>query len=169
MRHDPTMNPVAFVCIVRDVTEQKKAQLDIQRHTERQIALYEINLATTSTLELRAVLNVLLEKLVALVPETATTIMLLDKNARELIKVAAHGIDEEAWKAHSVGRGDDSTYPVLRAKDAVRISNIQTPNTGPDSGYFRSNGFVSHLGVPLIAQDKVLGILSFLLPTRALL
>jgi len=161
MRHDPTMNPVAFVCIVRDVTEQKKAQLDIQRHTERQIALYEINLATTSTLELRAVLNVLLEKLVALVPETATTIMLLDKNARQLIKVAAHGIDEEAWKAHSVGRGDDSTYPVLRAKDAVRISNIQTPNTGPDADYFRSNGFVSHLGVPLIAQDKVLGILSF--------
>jgi hypothetical protein len=45
MRDDPTMNPVAFVCIVRDVTEQK-AQLDIQRHTERQVALYEINLAT---------------------------------------------------------------------------------------------------------------------------
>ena len=161
MRDDPTMNPVAFVCIVRDVTEQKKAQLDIQRHTERQVALYEINLATTSTLELRAVLNVLLEKLIALVPETATTIMLLDKNARELIKVAAHGIDEEAWKAHSVGRSNDPTHPVLRAKDAVRISNIQIPNMGPDSDYFRSNGFVSYLGVPLIAQDKVLGILSF--------
>jgi PAS domain S-box-containing protein len=161
MRDDPTMNPVAFVCIVRDVTEQKKAQLDIQRHTERQVALYEINLATTSTLELRAVLNVLLQKLIALVPETATTIMLLDKNARELIKVAAHGIDEEAWKAHSVGRSDDSTHPVLRAKDAVRISNIQIPNMGPDSDYFRSSGFVSYLGVPLIAQDKVLGILSF--------
>ncbi|HEX9274441.1 MAG TPA: histidine kinase N-terminal 7TM domain-containing protein, partial [Candidatus Binatia bacterium] len=49
MRDDPAMDPVAFVCIVRDVTEQKKAQLDIQRHTERQVALYEINLATTST------------------------------------------------------------------------------------------------------------------------
>ena len=161
MRDDPAMDPLALVCIVRDVTEQKKAQLDIHRHTERQVALYEINLATTSTLELRAVLNVLLEKLTALVPETATTIMLLDKNARELIKVAARGIDEEAWKAHSAGRGDDSTHPVLRAKDAVRISNIQIPNIGPDSDYFRRSGFVSYLGVPLIAQDKVLGILSF--------
>ena len=79
MRDDPAMDPLALVCIVRDVTEQRQAQLDIHRHTERQVALYEINLATTSTLELRVVLNVLLEKLTTLVPETATTIMLLEK------------------------------------------------------------------------------------------
>jgi PAS domain S-box-containing protein len=161
MRDDPAMDPVAFVCIVRDVTEQKKAQLDIQRHTERQIALYEINLATTSTLELRAVLNVLLEKLTVLVRETATTIMLLDKSERELIKVAARGIDEEAWRAHSAGHSHGLTHPILQAKDAVRISNIQILNIGPDSDYFRKSGFVSYLGVPLIAQDRVLGILSF--------
>ncbi|HXV78582.1 MAG TPA: ATP-binding protein [Candidatus Binatia bacterium] len=161
MRDDLAMDPVAFVCIVRDVTEQKKAQLDIQLHTERQAALYEINLATTSTLELRAVLNVLLEKLTALVPDTATTIMLLDKNARQLIKVAARGIDEEAWKALGAGGGHGSTHPVLEAKDAVRISNIRISDIGPDSDYFRRSGFVSYLGVPLMAQDKVLGILSF--------
>jgi hypothetical protein len=63
MRSDPAMDPLALVCIVRDVTEQKQAQLDIHRHTERQVALYEINLATTSTLELRVVLNVLLKNL----------------------------------------------------------------------------------------------------------
>ena len=161
MRDDPAMDPLAFVCIVRDVTEQKKAQLDIQRHTERQVALYEINLATTSTLELRAVLHVLLEKLTVLVPETATTIMLLDKRERELVKVAACGIDEEAWRAHSAGRAHGPTHPVLQVKDAVRISNIQIPDIGPDSDFFRQNGFVSYLGVPLIAHDKVLGILSF--------
>jgi PAS domain S-box-containing protein len=161
MRNDPAMDPVAFVCIVRDVTEQKKTQLDIQRHTERQVALYEINLATTSTLELRAVLNVLLEKLTLLVRETATTIMLLDQNERELIKVAARGIDEEAWRAYGAGRDHGLTHAVLQAKDAVRISNIQIPNIGPDSDYFRESGFVSYLGVPLMAQDKVLGILSF--------
>jgi PAS domain-containing protein len=44
MRDDLAMDPVAFVCIIRDVTEQKKAQLDIHLHTERQAALYEVNL-----------------------------------------------------------------------------------------------------------------------------
>jgi PAS domain S-box-containing protein len=161
MRDDPAMEPLAFVCIIRDVTEQKKAQMDIQRHTERQAALYEINLATTSTLELRVVLNVLLEKLTALVPETATTIMLLDNKEKELVKVAACGIDEEVWRAHSGARGDGTPYPALPVKEAIRISNIQATGTGLDSDYFSREGFVSYLGVPLIAQNKVLGILSF--------
>jgi signal transduction histidine kinase len=160
MRDDPAMDPVAFVCIVRDVTEQKKAQLDIQRHTERQVALYEINLATTSTLELRAVLNVLLEKLTVLVPETATTIMLLEKKEGQLIKVAARGIDEEAWKAHREDHGE-GTHPAVPARETIRISNIHVSRNGLDLDYFRRSGYVSYLGVPLIAQDKVLGILSF--------
>jgi PAS domain S-box-containing protein len=161
MRDDPAMDPLAFVCIIRDVTEQKKTQLDIQRHTERQAALYEINLATTSTLELRVVLDVLLEKLTALVPKTATTIMLLDNKEKEFVKVAARGIDEEAWRADSTGRGHDMSYPALPVKDAIRISNIQVAGNGLDSDYFRRSGFVSYLGVPLIAQNRVLGILSF--------
>jgi PAS domain S-box-containing protein len=161
MRDDPAMDPVAFVCIIRDVTEQKKAQMDIQRHTERQAALYEINLATTSTLELRVVLNVLLEKLTALVPKTATTIMLLDSKEKELVKVAARGIDEEAWRADKAGRGDGVPHTALPVKDAIRISNIQIADNGLDADYFRRNGFVSYLGVPLIAQNRVLGILSF--------
>ena len=159
MRSDPAMDPLALVCIVRDVTEQKQAQLDIHRHTERQVALYEINLATTSTLELRVVLNVLLEKLTGLVPEAATTIMLLDKKEGRLIKVAARGIDEGAWR--SAGRDEGILHPALPAKETIRISNIQVALNGLDSDYFRTSGFVSYLGVPLIAQDKVLGILSF--------
>ena len=162
MRDDPSMDPVAFVCIIRDVTQQKKAQLDIQRHTERQAALYEINFATTSTLELRAVLHVLLEKLAALVPETATTIMLLaGNNDRRLIKVAARGVDEAEWKAYSADGGDYSSHPALRSKDAVVRSNIQVQDRTLDSDYFRKHGFIAYLGIPLIAQNKVVGILSF--------
>jgi PAS domain S-box-containing protein len=161
MRDDPAMDPVAFVCLIRDVTQQKKAQLDIQRHTERQAALYEINLATTSTLELRAVLNVLLEKLTALVPQTAMTIMLLAGNDQKLIKVAARGIDEEAWKAHSAAGGDHSSHAVLRTEVAAQASDIQIQNSGLDGDYFRERGFFSSLELPLIAQNKMLGIVSF--------
>jgi signal transduction histidine kinase len=49
----------------------------------------------------------------------------------------------------------------LPVKDAIRISNIQVADNGLDSDYFRRNGFVSYLGVPLIAQNRGLGILSF--------
>jgi signal transduction histidine kinase len=112
-------------------------------------------------LELDAVLSVLLDKLTALVPQTATTIMLIAGNDQKLIKVAARGVDEEAWKRHSADGGDNSSHPVLRAKAAVLASNIQIQSTGLDCSYFRESGFVSYLGLPLIAQNKVLGILSF--------
>jgi signal transduction histidine kinase len=161
MRDDPSMEPVAFVCIIRDVTRQKKAQFDIQRHTERQAALYEINVATTSTLELRAVLHVLLEKLTALLPETATTIMLLSSNERKLVKVAARGVHEESWKAYGAEDSDYTFHPVLRPKDTVVASDLQVQDTALDSAYFLRHGFVVYLGIPLIAQNRVLGILSF--------
>jgi signal transduction histidine kinase len=144
---DAENRPIAFVCIIR--------------HTERQTALYEIHLATTSTLELHAVLNVLLEKLTALVPQSATTILLLAGNERELIKVAARGIDEEAWEAHRAESGTRFLHPVLETREAISLPDIQADSIGPDSEYFRRNGFVSYLGLPLIAQDRVLGILSF--------
>ena len=38
---DDEIRPVAFVCIVRDITQQKKAQQEIERHTKEQTALYE--------------------------------------------------------------------------------------------------------------------------------
>ena len=64
---DADQAPIATVCMVRDVTKEKSAQREIQRHIERQAALYELNLAATSTLELRAVLDVLLQWLAGLV------------------------------------------------------------------------------------------------------
>jgi PAS domain S-box-containing protein len=158
---DQAGQPVAFVCIVRDVTEQKKAQREIQRHTERQTALYEVNLATTSTLELHAVLNVLLDKVTALVPDTVATIMLLGSNGQQLVKVVSRGVDEAAWKQDTEPSEHLGSHPVAASKETIWIANIQVAPGILDSGYFRKNGFRSYLGIPLLAQDKVLGILSF--------
>jgi PAS domain S-box-containing protein len=153
--------PIAFVCIIRDVTEQKKAQREIQRHTERQRVLYEVNLATTTTLELRAVLDVLLDKVTALVPETVATIMLLGRNDHEFIKVVSRGVDEEAWKKDSDSGEHPASHSAATSKETVWIANIQVAREVLGSEYFRRRGFLSYLGVPLLAQDKVLGILSF--------
>ena len=65
---DRENNHIATLCMIRDVTQAKAVQRQIEGHTRRQAALYELNLAATSTLELSAVLQVLLERLEALVP-----------------------------------------------------------------------------------------------------
>jgi PAS domain S-box-containing protein len=157
--HDRAKNPMAAVCMIRDITEQKAAQQEIRRHTDRQAALYKLNLAATSTLELRSVLNVLLERLTDLLPDTAATIMLLDES-KQLRKVASRGVDEQAWKA--VSRSDaDSGQLILRSRDAVLVADMELKGDGLEAEDFVRRGFRSYLGFPLIAKDQVIGILSF--------
>ena len=69
-------DPVAAVCMVRDVTQPKLAEQQIQRHIDRQAALYELILAASSTLDLDAVLTVLLDRLSHMVPAAAMTVEL---------------------------------------------------------------------------------------------
>jgi len=158
--HDPGKFPIATVCMIRDISRQKAAQLQIKRHTERQAALYELNLAATSTLELSGVLDVLLERLADLVPRTTTTVVLLDTADQQLHKVACRGIDETAWKKERRADGEPA-HPVLQTKDVMLVPNLDLANAGLDSGYFIRQGFQSYLGLPLVAKDQVVGILSF--------
>ena len=157
---DQDDRPVASVCIVRDITQQKQTQEEIRRHSERLAALYEIHLATTSTLELRGVLHVLLERLSRLVPGTVNTIMLVRPEDGKLMRIACRGADEEAWKA-DCGDPRDTSHPVLDTKAPVVVPNIQAATHALQSGYFHRHGYVSYLGVPLLAKDDVLGVLSF--------
>ena len=88
--------------------------------------------------------------------------MLLDKNARELIKVAAHGIDEEAWKPR--GR-NMTTTPFSEPK---MLSDLKYPDSQYGSGLRLFSQRIRLLPRrTLIAQDKVLGILSFIADTSA--
>ncbi|MGH7793843.1 MAG: histidine kinase N-terminal 7TM domain-containing protein, partial [Candidatus Binatia bacterium] len=158
---DADHHHVATVCMARDITEAKAAQRQIERHTAEQAALYELNLAATSTLELRAVLNVLLERLAVLVPRTATTVLLLDKANQPLRKVACRGINEQAWQSEP-GAGGNLAHPVLQAKGIISLPDIRAGlDDELDTAYFIRQGFRSYLGLPLIAQNQVIGVLSF--------
>ncbi len=77
-----------------------------------------------------------------------------------LRRVACRGIDEAAWQSASP-RESAALHPVLRSKDVILVSNIQIANDGLDSAFFVARGFRSYLGLPLIAKNHAVGILSF--------
>jgi signal transduction histidine kinase len=59
-----------------------------------------------------------------------------------------------------MGRGVAAAHPVARAKDTV-ISDMSANADDLDRSFFREAGFRFYLGIPLIAQDDVIGVLSF--------
>ncbi len=152
-------NPVAAVCLVRDITQRQLAQRQIQRHTDRQTALYELNLAASSTLDLDAVLTVLLDRLAQMVTAGAMTVELFHGADKPLARIASRGIDDAAWKSRAADFCA-APHPVVRAKDSVSISDLNVVSAGLDSKFFLDAGFNSYLGIPLIAKDEVIGVVS---------
>lgn len=141
--------------------QRNQAEMKVRQNGERFQALYEINLAITSTLDLRAVLNVLLEKIDIVLPYFATTVRLFNKETRELDAVACRNINEKEWKKirHKELRGLPKI--VLENRIPITVSNVQTDPRNAASDFARTEGLISYLGVPLIAKDQVLGLIAF--------
>jgi GAF domain-containing protein len=139
----------------------------LYKQTERQLnrieALREIDKAITSTLDVQAVLNLLLEKIDVFLPfSAATTIRLFNRAKGKFENTACRNVeDEELWKTH-VGRGTGNlSQEVLKTKQPVIVHDIRTDTQRKAGEFYRRHGFVSYLGVPLIAKDEILGILGF--------
>ncbi|MGH7831577.1 MAG: ATP-binding protein [Candidatus Binatia bacterium] len=140
--------------------EKRRADDEIKSNLERIRALHEINLAITSTLNLRSVLDFLGERLDALFPfPVAITVRLVNKESGLLEPVACRNLNELVWKAEE---GKDSRGPanvVLRTKAPVTIRDVQNNPRILDREFFRRYGLISYLGVPLVAKREPLGVL----------
>jgi len=156
-----TEDEVLIASAIRDVSERKRTQEELELQIRRISALHEINLAITSTLDLSVVLNVLMKQIDLFLPYTAVVIWLVDKNTGQLKRSACWQLDESVWL------GRDLPIPVLVQKviddrNPVVTTNIQTDPRTVRPDFYRENGLVSYLGVPLIVDEKVLGVLGFL-------
>ncbi|MGH7847396.1 MAG: ATP-binding protein [Candidatus Binatia bacterium] len=135
--------------------------INLTRNIQRIQALHEINLATTSTLVPQEVLESLLSKAAQLLPSSAVTVTLWNRETKELVPITCRNLDEEEWKASwskiaptAVGELIDKPQPVIS-------EDIQTDPRTSDPSFFVKNGLISFLGLPLIAHGNVLGVLCF--------
>jgi signal transduction histidine kinase len=127
---------------------------------ERLQALREIELAITSSLDLHAVLDVLLEKIDVFLPYAVTTVTLVNRKTGVLEPVACRNLDEKEWKAVvarriRIDKVDPANYT------PVTILNAQTDPRSFQSDFLRKNNLVSYLRVPLVAKNEILGFLTF--------
>lgn len=158
--HIPGSEPPMFTGFIRDITERKRAELEIKSNLERIQALREIDLAITSTLDLRTVLDFLLEKIDLFISfPCATTIRLFNKQSDLLEPVACRNLNEAVWKAEEWKIGRGLANVVFETKIPLKVINVQTDPRTRDQEFFRRYGLVSYLGVPLIAKMEILGVL----------
>jgi signal transduction histidine kinase/HAMP domain-containing protein len=149
-----------------DALQTREAELrcskeETQRHWERIRALYEINLAINSTLDLQSIADVLLEKANCFFSyPTAATLRLVKKTSGELEPFACRNMDESVWKAEQGRFGRGLTNEVAETRAHLAVEEIDADPRTEEAEFFRQNKLVSYLGVPLVAKGEILGVLS---------
>ncbi len=139
----------------------QKAQLyeETHRNLERIRALHEIDKAIASTLDLRTVLDILMEKTELLLPcPAAITVRLLDKETDRLERVACRNIDEEGWKGR-IGVNPRFASQVIATKAPLIVPDVRNNPDTQDPDFVRRHGLISYIGLPLIVKDKSVGVL----------
>lgn len=153
--------------VLREGEERRERRVGVERaQRERQLqnALLDANVAISSTLDLQTVLDFLLEKVDLVLSNSATTVSLLNKETGLLEPAACRNINEKEWKAayKASHRPPGNGVPKGMQRDALQGA---FPNThfGPtrEKDIFLKYGFASHLEVPLITNDQLLGTVGF--------
>ncbi len=145
---------------IRYAIERKKIETQIQQLRYREEVLREINAALTSTLDLESVLNILLGKIIELLPGFPVTIRLKNKETGNFDPVACRNLDERDWKNASPVTGYSGlTQVVMSSGKPVVVTDVQTDPRTVYREFMIRHGLVTFLGIPLIVKGEVLGVL----------
>jgi signal transduction histidine kinase/HAMP domain-containing protein len=149
-----------------EALEKREAEADVtakQIHKQRQQqnALYDLNLAITSTLDLASVLTTLLDEISALFPCCAATVSWINNQSGALEVIAQRNLDNTDETQQEVAIEEGLPLVVMKRQSHLAISNAQMDPRTTNPEFFRHHRLLFYLGMPLIAKGEVLGVLSF--------
>ncbi len=147
--------PEQLVELVAKVMADRKVRFE-KRYREDTFA--EIKAALASTLNLKQVLNLIVQGVVKVMKVKGSTISLLDKNREKLRIFAYHGLSPVYVDKGPLDSSKSIAESIMNGKaawveDASRDSRIQYPNEA------LREGIKSIISIPLIVRNKVLGAL----------
>jgi len=99
----------------------------------RLLALRDINVAITSTLDFQSVLHTLLETIDAVLPNMAIQIWLVDRQSGQLERAACWNLDEADWKGRKLKDTPALVKEAMSTRTAAFSLNIQTDPRAGDS------------------------------------
>ena len=142
--------------------EARRAQEEVRRHLEMTTALRDLQVALTSTLDLQAVLKVLFEKIEVLWPGIAALVWLKNPETGMWERTGCWNFDEAEWKGREIHTVPLPVKTVIETRSPLVIADASADTRILDPEFFRRQGLVSYLGVPLLVKGESLGVLSFL-------
>ena len=147
----------------RELKERKQVEMELRQRNQELLTLQSISLMVTSSLDLNHILQILSRRMVQLFKVNSCELLSWDVAKNQIISFAKHV--DASW----VGEGQSAVYDlaeypltkrVLTDRIVVQMT-ISDPDIDPDERrYMKAAGIKTLLMVPMITQDKVIGLLA---------
>jgi len=119
--------------------------------------LQQISDAALASLSMDELLRELLERIAAILGTDTAAFLLLDEVSGELVAQAAKGIEEEVEQGVRIPVGRGFAGRIAAERRAVRIEDVDHADIL--NPILREKGIRSLLGVPLLVEGQVIGVL----------
>jgi sigma-B regulation protein RsbU (phosphoserine phosphatase) len=119
--------------------------------------LHVVTDAALSRLDVDALLAELLERTRDLLQADTAAIMLLDPEAGDLVATASSGLDDEIRRGLRVPLGEGFTGRIAATREPVILDHVDA--TTVVSSVLIDKHLASMAGVPMLASDRLLGVL----------
>ncbi len=157
---DPAVEGV--VINARDITERKRVEDSIQRRNRELALLNRVIAAASTTLELKAVLEITCQDLAQALDVPLALATLLDESGESSTVVAEYVTKGRTGTlgAEIPVQGNPAMQYVLEHHAPLAMSNVQhDPRMAAIHDLMQQRGTVSLLVVPLLVRDDVVGII----------
>ena len=141
---------------VHSMLLREKTQRDAQRFT----ALHSIDMAISMSLDLHTTLTILLGEVVNLLNVSAADILLLNPHTQVLEYSDGKGFRTNAIEKSRLHLGEGYAGRVALERRILNIPDL--PSIGSENARINTladENFIAYFGIPLIAKDKVIGVL----------
>jgi PAS domain S-box-containing protein/putative nucleotidyltransferase with HDIG domain len=134
---------------------------DETTHTLKQVqALHNIDLAITSSVDLNFTLNILLENTSSQLGVDASSVLIFDSNTQMLNYASGIGFRTKALQDTHLKLGQSYAGMAGLNQKIIYVDHMRTNKSDfLRSPYFSSEEFEVYYGVPLVAKDKLKGVL----------
>ena len=142
------------------VIYDSKLHAQVKRKALELSSLFSVSQDIISSLDLNEVLERITRKAVELMALKLCSLMLLDETGLELSIKAVHGASESYIRKPNLKVADSLLGRVVREKTALIVEDVRDHPEFKYSRLAREEGLVSLLSVPMICQDRVVGLLN---------
>jgi HD-GYP domain-containing protein (c-di-GMP phosphodiesterase class II) len=145
---------------IHEITKSRYTEAINQQQIKRLNVLHSVEKAITSSLDLRATINILLEQVTTHFSIDAASVLLFNQHTQKLEYVVSKGFRSDALQYTKLRLGESNAGRAANERRIVTILNLSEQAGGfARSDQFPNEKFISYFAVPLIAKDEVKGVL----------